>query len=163
MLLLLAAIVFAGLLAGFFVLMSPNRSVALHGLAEPSVVAAACWAIAFIAPFVAEAGPPPVDAAMALTALSAFGVAVALESRKVNPMWAAFFGGVLFAGAIWAVSLGIYSEHALGWQGLRLDDIDSHSDLWMGAFFFAPTAALPGGLIGLIGSMTWRRARTVAA
>jgi len=136
---------------------------AIYALAEPSLVAAGCWTIAFMAPFVAEAGAPPVDAAMALTALSALVVAVALESRKVNAVWAAFFGGVLFAGAIWAVSLGIYSEHALGWQGLHLDDIDSQSDLWAGAFFFAPTAALPGGLLGLLGSMTWRRARVTAA
>jgi len=160
---LLAAILFAGLLAGFFVLMSPGRSVSLAALRELSLVAAACWAIAFVAPFVAEAGPAPVDAAMALSALSAFVLAVALESRKLNPLWAAFFGGVLFAGAIWAVSIGIYSESAVGWQGLRLGDIDSTSELWTAAFFFASTAALPGALLGLLGSMTWRRVRVTTA
>lgn len=121
-----------------------------------------CWAIAFAAPFAAEAGNPAVDAMMAVTALSALVAGVAVESRRLNPGWAMFFGGVLFAGAIWAVSFGIYAEHALGWQGLHLDDIDSQRDLWTGAFFFAPTAALPGALLGLLGSMTWRRMRTAA-
>lgn len=167
MFLLVVAMIFAGVLGLFYAAMLAfsKRSVGLTSgsLAEASAVAAMCWAIAFAAPFIAEAGSSAVDLTMAMTALSAFVAGVAVESRRLNPGWAGFFGGVLFAGAIWAVSLGIYAEHAWGWQGLRLDDIDSTSDLWMGAFFFAPTAALPGGLLGLLGSMTWRRARTLPA
>lgn len=171
MLLLVVALAFAGLLGLFYALMLAfsTRSVGLTrgSLAEASAVAAMCWAIAFSAPFVAEAGNPAVDATMALAALSTFVIGVAVESRRLNPGWAGLFGGVLFAGAIWAVSFGIYAEHALGWQGLRLEDIGADGNgtqvLWMGAFFFAPTAALPGGLIGLIGSMTWRRVRVSAA
>ncbi len=142
-----------------------KRSVGLtsRALGEAAAVAGACWAISFAAPFVAEAGNSAVDLTIAVMALSAFVVGVAIVSRGVNPGWAALFGAVLFAGAIWAVSFGIYAEHAWGWQGLRLEDIDSTSDLWIGAFFFAPTAALPGGLLGLLGSMMWRRVRTAAA
>jgi hypothetical protein len=172
LLLLVVALLFAGLVALFYALMLvfSKRSVGLTSgsLAEAGTVAAMCWAIAFAAPFIAEAGSPAVDATMALTALSAFVIGVAVESRRLNPGWAGFFGAVLFAGAIWAVSFGIYAEFAWGWQGLRLQDLgdaegNGETMLWMGAFFFAPTAALPGGLLGLLGSMTWRRVRTATA
>jgi len=162
---------FAGVLGLFYaaLLAFSKRSVGLTSgaLAEGSAIAAACWAIAFAAPFIAEAGSSAVDLTMAVTALSAFALGVAVESRRLNPGWAGFFGGVLFAGAIWAVSFGIYAEHAWGWQGLRLEELNSDGKgtevLWVGAFFFAPTAALPGGLLGLIGSMMWRRVRLSAA
>lgn len=167
MLLLIVALVFAGVVGLFYAAMLAfsKRSVGLTSgaLAEGGAIAMVCWAIAFAAPFIAEAGNAAVDLTVAMTALSAFAAGVAVESRRLNPGWAGFFGAGLFAGAIWAVSFGIYAEHSWGWQGLSLDDIASTSDLWAGAFFFAPTAALPGGLLGLLGSMTWRRARTSLA
>jgi hypothetical protein len=163
LLLFACAILFAGLLAGFLFALTPGRTFSAAALPEPAMVALACWAIAFAAPFIAEAGAKPVDTAMAAVALSAFVLGVAVVSRRTQPLWGAYFGGVLFAGAIWAVCFGIYAEHALGWQGLELADIEDVGDLWTGAFFFAPTAALPGALVGVIGSMMWRRARVSAA
>lgn len=162
---------FAGVLGLFYaaLLAFSKRSVGLTSgaLAEGSAIAFACWVIAFAAPFITEAGNSAVDVTMAVAALSAFSLGVAVESRRLNPGWAGFFGGVLFAGAIWAVSFGLYAEHAWGWRGLRLEDLNSDGNgtevLWVGAFFFAPTAALPGGLVGLLGSMMWRRVRVSAA
>lgn len=140
-----------------------NVGLSRRALTEAAAVCGACWAISFVAPFVTEAGGDSVDLTMATMALSAFVVGVAIVSRGVNAGWAGIFGAVLFAGVIWAVSFGIYAEHAWGWQDLRLEDIDSTSDLWISAFFFAPTAALPGGLVGVLGSMMWRRMRTMSA
>lgn len=167
MYLLVFALLFAGVVGLFYAAMLAfsKRSVGLtsRALTEAGAVAVACWAISFAAPFVTEAGSSTVDLTMAALAVSAFVVGVAIVSRGVNPGWAGIFGAVLFAGAIWAVSFGIYAEHSWGWQGLRLEDISSTSDLWIGSFFFAPTAALAGGLLGLLGSMTWRRVRVARA
>ena len=139
-----------------------DRTVAWRALGESSLIAAACWLVAFAAPFVAEASGRAVDALMAVAALMVFVSAVGYQSRKLKPVWAAYFGGVVFAGAIWAVSAGIYAEHEFGWQGLRMEDVDL-SDLWMGTFFFAPTGAIPGVLLGLFASIASRRSRVATA
>ena len=64
-----------------------------------------------------------------LVALSVFIAGVSFEARRLNPGWSAFVGAILFAGAIWAVSFGIYAEHAMGWQGLNRAAVDQNA-IW---------------------------------
>jgi hypothetical protein len=156
------AVGFFALASLFIVLITPNKTVSPLLVVEGAAICVVCWAVAFAAPFVAEAGSTAVGFGMTLAALSVFIAGVSFEARRLNPGWSAYLGAILFAGAIWAVSFGIWTEHALGWQGLHLEDVDQNS-IWLGAFFGGPTAALPGILVGVIASMMARRMRAMSA
>ncbi|MEO8456460.1 MAG: hypothetical protein ABI559_01485 [Chloroflexota bacterium] len=156
------AVGFFALASLFIVLITPKKTVSPLLIAEGAAVCVGCWIVAFAAPFVAESGSTSVGFGMTLAALAVFVAAVSFEARRLNPGWSAYLGAILFAGAMWAVSFGIYAEHAVGWQALRLEDVDQNS-IWLGAFFAAPTAALPGILVGVIASMMARRMRAMTA
>jgi hypothetical protein len=143
----------------------PGRRVSWRPLLGVLLPAVAAWTLSFFVPFASEwmgrGGDTIVEAIWLLALIGAASVA----ARTVTGVWAPISGGAVLAGAVWAAAIGIFLMHAVGWQGLTMDDLGSDSGVarvWVGALFFSPGAFALGFLLGgLWQYASWRgRART---
>jgi hypothetical protein len=116
--------------------------------------------MSFVVPFAAE-WLGSLDAAIGTVWVVALVCATGLASRSVKGIWGPISGGAVLAGSVWAAAVGIYLMHAVGWQGLSLDDLGSDragiARVWIGALFFSPGAFALGFLLGgLLSYVHWR-------
>lgn len=145
----------------------PNRRRIVKPVARALCISSVAWVTAFFTPFAAEllgSGADTVVGGLWLVTLIAVTI---IAARSVPGIWGPISGGAVLGGAVWASAAGIYVMYAIGWHGLRLDDLGSDdmgvAAIWVGALFFAPGAFLLGFLLGLVSPrVTWRRPQTSA-
>jgi hypothetical protein len=168
--LLFAAAVCAGVytLGGLVVwAKSPNRRRIVKPLSRLLGIASIAWLTAFVTPFAAESLGGFSDTVIAAFWLSVLIVTTVIAARAVPGIWSPISGGSVLAGAVWASAVGIYTMYAIGWDGLKLDDLANNEmgagAIWFGALFFAPGAFVLGFLTGLVSPrLNWRRRQSPA-
>jgi hypothetical protein len=141
---------------------NPNRLSIARPLTRVLAVASVAWAASLAVPFVAEWLGSGADTAVGAAWLVTLVSTNVVAARQARGVWGPLAGGAVLAGAVWAAAIGIYLMHALGWQGLSLDDLQSDragvARVWIGALFFAPGAFALGFLLGLVSPhLNWRR------
>ena len=166
-LVLVGAVAYALVCVGRWAIGPNKRRILKPGLKSLGV-AAVVWSAAFLTVFATSSFSRPAGITAGLLVFAVVLCGGALTARMM-PTGGAIVCGLVMVGAVWAVLLGDYAAHAIGWQDLSLDDLGTgdHGAGWLfvvGGIFFAPQAFIIGFLTGLISPrLIWRRRPTVPA
>jgi hypothetical protein len=148
----------------------PDRRRILKPASQSLAITLAAWTAAFLVIFATEALSG--GAGEVFVGVAAFGLVIggAFFAARIMPHGGAIVSGLIIAGAVWMFFLGNYSAHAVGWQGLSLDDFKTldngrgASFLWLAATLATPEAFVLGFLVGLVSPrVVWRRPPSVPA
>ncbi len=143
-------------------LRNPNRRSIAGPVLRVAAVGSVAWSASLFVPFVAEWLGRGADTFVGAVWLITLIGATIIASRSVRGIWGPIASGTVLAIAVWFSAIGIYTMHAIGWQDLSLDDLQSGdagvARIWIGALFFAPGAFALGFLLGLVSPhIIWRR------